>query len=54
MFNSESRIEKLIKDVEQEAGRNLSIEEQVEIEKGNLPEIDFTSVFMKKYSYLFD
>ena len=54
LFNSESRIEKLIKDVEQEAGRNLSIEEQVEIEKGNLPEIDFTSVFMKKYSYLFD
>ena len=54
LFKSESRVEKLIDDVEQEAGRNLSIEEQVEIEKGNLPEIDFTSVFKKKYSYLFD
>ena len=54
LFDSESRIEKLIKDVAVEANRDLSIEEQVEIEKGNLPEINYTSVFKKKYSYLFD
>jgi len=54
LFNSESRIEKLIKDVAAEANRDLSIEEQVEIEKGNLPNIDFSSVFEEKYSYLFD
>lgn len=54
LFDSERLVENLIDDVEQEAGRDLSIEEQVEIEKGNLPDIDFTSVFKKKYSYLFD
>jgi len=54
LFDSERLVEKLIDDVEQEAGRNLSIEEQVEIEKGNLPDINFSSVFTEKYSYLFD
>ena len=47
-------MEELIDLVAKEAGRNLSIEEQVEIEKGNLPAIDFSETFKKKYSYLFD
>jgi len=54
LFNSERLVEKLIDDVAAEAGRDLTIEEQVEIEKGNLPDIDFSSVFTEKYSYLFD
>ena len=54
LLSSQTRIEKLIEEVEQEAGRDLSIEEQVEIEKGNLPDIDFSSDFTQKYSYLFD
>ena len=36
------------------ASLTVTIEEQVEIEKGNLPDIDFSSVFKEKYSYLFD
>jgi len=54
LLSSQTRIEKLIEEVEKEAGKDLSIEEQVEIEKGNLPNINFSSVFEKKYSYLFD
>ena len=54
MFDSERLVEKLIDDVAAEANRDLTIEEQVEIEKGNLPDIDFSSVFEEKYSYLFD
>mgnify|MGYP003113478895 FL=1 len=54
LLSSQTRIERLIEEVEQEAGRDLSIEEQVEIEKGNLPDIDFSSDFKEKYSYLFD
>ena len=54
LFDSERLVEKLIDDVAAEANRDLTIEEQVEIEKGNLPDIDFSSVFEEKYSYLFD
>ena len=54
LLSSQTRIERLIEEVEQEAGRDLSIEEQVEIEKGNLPDIDFSLDFKEKYSYLFD
>ena len=54
LLRSQTKIERLIEEVEQEAGRDLSIEEQVEIEKGNLPDIDFSSDFKEKYSYLFD
>jgi hypothetical protein len=54
LLSSQTRIERLIEEVEKEAGRDLSIEEQVEIEKGNLPDIDFSSDFTQKYSYLFD
>lgn len=54
LFDSERLVEKLIDDVAAEANRDLTIEEQVEIEKGNLPDINFSSVFTEKYSYLFD
>ena len=43
-----------IKDVKQEANKDLSIEELANLENGILPEIDFSSVFTEKYSYLFD
>ena len=55
LFNNYfGEMEELIDLVAKEANRQLTLKEQSEIEKGNLPAIDFSETFKKKYSYLFD